>query len=499
MKITKLRLLLLSVTIGLITQVICYAADGAGAAVADSRSWREKFNDRNVRSYPNGSLKFAVESGDLAVLQKALRFGANPNLLVRSNGNGNVLRVSDGSSLSDTICRMEPILAHMLRYYPRLDITEALLSAGADINHSATCDVSRWAPDPSGNPEATGSLIVIPLPPLHDLFVDIPEINQPIFEALVRRPLTATTANNALMAACRSQHSKIIRQLLDRGAVIDWAADRTRLDIKLVDTLKAQHALVTQNQHGDVYEMIDDLVLYKTDRRIRNRDSRSLLDSAVLANNYKAVDALLLHGFSEQELLTDSVASLIATTAIKRKSVAGSGAIADCTLDKYGNLVLGERKIAEIGNWYDAVTNTSAQAKLPHLRITSLERDLDSVINASEVAILDFAKANLIIKLLQDRDMARTGLAAMAVEGGATGFMAGSIPLRYTAAKSGEILENLRMQRAERDSRAAGLQSIAKPARAAASGSELGFEMMPMRGGRERYAGAGWDEDKDGR
>lgn len=499
MKFCKSRILLLLMSIGLSVPAINFAADGAGTPAAGDRSWRERFSDWRVSGNPNGSLVSAVESGDLAGVQQALRLGANPNCVMVNHGSQNSTVSLLSSPTFTTLVTTEPILAHTLRCYPKLEIVNALLAAGADINQNISYYLSHWESDPSGNPDLPGIVTNGPVEQLPNLFAEIAEIKQPVFETLMRQRLTAATANSALLAACRSKHGRIIGRLLDRGASIDWTANQTKLDTMLTDTLKAQHKLVTSVKSDDIYEQADDLVLNKTDCRIKNQDQYSLLDSAVLANNYKAVDVLLLNGFSEQDLRVDSIPNLLAITALKLNAGADGCASVESALDKYGNLLVGERKIAEIGNWYDAVAGTSDQVYLPNLRITSLRRDLDPSLEINEEAILDFAKANLIIKLLQDRDMARSGLAEIAVDGGATGFMTGSVPVRYTAVKSRKILENLRMQLAERDSRAAGLQTVAKPVRTAKADSELGFEMMSMRGGRERYAGGGWDESTDKR
>ena len=661
-----------------ITGALSALADPAGpTAGAAASSWRARFSDWRVSRDPNGSLESAIEFSDLAGVQQALRLGANPNLLMSSIGDIN--SVIKSNSFGDTVCRTEPILAHMLRYYPHLEITNALLAAGADLNHSATYYISHYESDP--DPEAPGITTHGPVQPIHDLFVDIAEISEPIFTALISpiARLNRETINNALLAACRAGHTNIVRSLLHHSADVNYldqqmtplsaavsyghvdlaqllleqganvnppiqfrdalghistnyagnilrlavgkddcgliklllAADAALLsqvpfiifavksiavldllvaagldinapsilnivsfnkpDAKVViralilagarvtpealqhhaelakiyaevmdnsrrlqaavatesittmlrairagtlvaDLLSALQRLVAEVKSDAIYEIIDGLVLNKIELKAKDTSGCTRLDAAVLANNYKAVDALLLHDLRTSDLHPDTLsnASACFNGTINLGAAETATETASLALDYAGNIMLGTQKIGEIFNWSKAVDSTIEQLGLPTLRVADLNTELCTRLEIDESRVLEFAKFCLILKLLQDSDMAQSSLAVRAIDGGATGFLPGSIPMRYTSARNREILETLRMQLAERDSQVAGLQQAAILAPSATREPCVWIEMVPLHGGHERYANQaagrhplqdennGWSEGKEG-
>lgn len=667
------------VIVGL-TSIASVAADGSGAAAAGTGtpSWRERFSDWRVSRDPNGSLASAIERGDVAGVQQALRLGADPNHLVSSNGDTN--SVIKSTAVGDTTCRTESILAHMLRYYPQLEITNALLAAGANLNQGATYYINHYAPD-YNNPEMGGAFTAGPVQQIHDLFVDIAEISEPIFAVLISpiSRLNRETRNNALLAACRAGHTNIVSSLLRSGADINYRSqpktpletavfhgqiDVARLllehganvdqqirffdesgrlaenimgtilrlavkkddcslikmlfakgaklpsgvpfiifDIKSVavlnlllaagldinapsilkhacfceprdkaviralilagaqvtpaalqyhtemakiyaevmdnsrrlqasvatenittmlraikagaltaDVISSLQKLVADVKSDAIYEIIDGLALNNIDLKVKDTANCTLLDCAVLANNYKAVDALLLHGFMASDLHPATIpnASACFNGIINIEVAEGSAETTSLALDYAGNVMVDTQKIGEVFNWSKAVDSTIEHLCLPTLRVADLNTELCTRLSIDESRILEFAKSCLIIKLLQDSDMAQSGVAAIAASGGATGFSAGSIPMRYTTARNHEILETFRMQLAERDSYAAGLQQVVVSAPSASREPGVWIEMVPLHGGRERYVNQaagrhplqdennGWSEGKDG-
>ena len=283
--------------------------------------------------------------------------------------------------------------------------------------------------------------------------------------------------------------------------------------VRAEDIQIALQKLVTDIKSDAIYEIIDSLILNKIDLKFKDKINCSLLDCAILANNYKAVDALLLQGFDEHDLHPDTIPNLLACSALKQQSSAAGAALSSGStsfgLDHAGNVTLGEYQIGGIIGWSKAVDSSIEQLCLPNLYISDLNQDICERIGVDSTQVEEFAKSCLILKMLQDLEIAHYGLAAIAAVGGDTGFTAGSVPVRYTAVKRHKILEILRMQLAERDSCMAGLQSVAMPVRAARIDPEFGIEMVPMHGGRERYANVaagrhplqnangGWSEGKD--
>ncbi|HLB40173.1 MAG TPA: hypothetical protein VJJ83_00135, partial [Candidatus Babeliales bacterium] len=271
-----------------------------------------------------------------------------------------------------------------------------------------------------------------------------------------------------------------------------------RAGIHPIDLRRSLQSLVAEIKTDVIYEIIDSLALNKIDLQTPDALGCTLLDSAVLANNYKAVDALLLQGFTEQHLHPDTIPNLLTITALP---AGDTGTTASWAIDQMGNLLCGERSVAMILNWEHAVTQTDEQIYLPSLKVAHLVASIAEHMSLDPAQVLEFAKGSLIMKLLQDNTMAQTDLAATAAAGHDTGFMAGSVPLRYTAVKRRAILETLRMQLAERDSRAAGLQQKTTRIQTATVDPEFGVEMVPMHSGRTRYAhqadDGGWYEAKD--
>ncbi|HLB40412.1 MAG TPA: hypothetical protein VJJ83_01355 [Candidatus Babeliales bacterium] len=265
--------------------------------------------------------------------------------------------------------------------------------------------------------------------------------------------------------------------------------------------------LVTELQSDAIYEIIDSLALNHVDLKLKDHLNQSALDCAILANNYKAVDALLLHGLGDhdpesgttKDLHADTMANLLAATTIEQSKATDDG-LEDPTIhleiDLHGNVLHRGQKIAEIANWAAAVAPSASTAGdaheqlcLPNLRVASLNRTWAHSMEVDESKVLAHAKAILIAKLLGDKEMAQSNAAALATTGHDTGFATSSVPIRYTASKRQTILENMRMQYAERDSLATGsLSPIAATVNTDIyTNPEAGVEMVAMSDGRKRY------------
>lgn len=466
-------------------------------------------------------LMTAVIHNRLEVAKLLLTHGANAQQVVAQSGSRSAPRAyaslqhwpvpADGNFI------MQTVLSLALGY-DRLELVDLLLAHGAPVNYDVDLVGSvalARSPAVLAHLIAAGADLQAPSS-LNRVHISTPN-DRKLIEMLLLAGTVVTPAvlgypgklwDHPEKSTIQQIYQKLLKnnQQLQRSVAQHKVSDiirAIRTGIHPVDLRRSLQSLVTEIKTDVIYEIIDSLALNKIDLQIPDELGCTLLDSAILANNYKAVDALLLHGFTEQHLHPDTIPNLLAVTAlpVSKSSASGSDTTANWALDHTGNLLCGERRVAMILNWEQAVTQTDDQTCLPNLKVSDLDAMIADRMSFDKAQVLEFAKGSLIMKLLQDSAMAQTDLAATAAAGHDTGFMAGSVPLRYTAVKRRTILETLRMQLAERDSRAAGFQQIAKRVQTAAVDPEFGIEMMPLYGGRKRYAhqadDGGWYEAKD--